>query len=73
MEIGRLLSSCNYWNGPINNGILGDQLTFDYSDNLTQPFRLPLPTKPSQACLASQQLLHRSLLEVALLGDQLVK
>ncbi len=38
-----------------------------------QPLHLPLPTKPRQAGLAGEKLLHGGLFEVALLGDELVE
>ena len=50
------------------NNILAPQVR-----HIPQPLHIPLSTKPPQAYLAGEELLHGGLFEVALLGDELVQ
>ena len=43
------------------------------SPEFTKSLHLPLPTEPRQAGFAGEELLHRGLLDVALLGDQRIE
>jgi len=42
-----------------------------YMCDITKPFHLPLTAEPRQSPLASQQLLHRPLLDIPFFGDEL--
>jgi len=44
-----------------------------YTEYIPKPLHLPLVTKPRQAALAGEELLHGGLQDVAFFGDQLIQ
>src|SRR5690606_17139933 len=53
--------------------VSGDAAALQELAEISESLGFPLPIKPRQPRLASEQLLHRGLLDVALLGDEAVE
>ena len=58
---------------PRHQGAAGDELPFLDLNHIAHPFHLPLAVEAGEAGLAGEELLHGSLFEVALLGDEPVQ